>query len=179
MTKEQYDAFKQTIFKDTNILKYLKQNNIQACVEYLAGMNNCLYVFYNELKKVDINFLEFISTLSFEAISAILGQISTDFRRYTNIKIIDASSFRNIYTDQKIYLPESVEEIEAFAFKGASFENGAFISTKSLKKVDKTAFIYATGQMIIDNQDTYILEGEYDDSQNLLNDLSKKGIKIT
>ena len=179
MTKEQYDAFKQTIFKDTNILKYLKQNNVQACVDYLTGMNNCLFVFYSELKNAGIDFLEYISTLNFEAISTILGQVSTDFRKYTNIKIIDASSFRNIYTDQKIYLPQSVEKIEAFAFKGASFENGAFISTKSLKKVDKTAFIYATGQIIIDNQDTYVLEGEYDDSQNLLNDLLKKGIKIT
>ena len=179
MTKEQYDGFKQAIFKDTNILKYLRQNNIQACVDYLYGMDNSLFVFYSELKKANINFLDFISTLNYEAISAILGQISSDFRRYTNIKIISASSFRNIYTDQKIYFPESIEEIKAFAFKGASFENGAFISTKSLKKIDKTAFIYATGQIIIDNQDTYILEGEYDDSQNLLNDLKKKGIKIT
>ena len=179
MTKEQYDGFKQAVFKDTNILKYLRQNNIQACVKYLKGMNNCLFVFYSELTRAGIDILEFISTLSFEAISTILGQVDTDFRKYTNIKIIDASSFRNIYTSQRIYLPESIEEIKAFAFKGASFENGAFISTKSLKKIDKTAFIYATGQIIIDNQDTYILEGEYDDSQNLLNDLKKKGIKIT
>ena len=114
----------QEMFSDEKVIELLKNNALQSCVNYINdkyGTYSDLRVFYDVLKKGEVDYLKYLLTIDRMSVEA---ASSTDFSKYINLKAIGWEAFSDSRFTQPVILPKSIININSDAFTGSFFDGG-------------------------------------------------------
>lgn len=157
-------------------------NNISQVMKYIEDQD--MYDFMYMLEDLDIDFNSGIFEINSDSVSAFGAYYEDlDFSKCTNAIRVTKDAFSLWEHDTDIYLPDSIQEIEDYAFYNCFLYSswngdykGLYIYTKSLKKVAKNAFVDMRGKVFVDKFNEFDLIDYYE--YELLDFLRSKNIKI-
>ena len=141
----------QEMFSDEKVIKLLKNNALQSCVNYINdkyGTYSDLGIFYRTLRESGVDYLKYLLTI--DRIS-VQEAPTNDFSKYTNLKAIGWEAFSDSRFPQPVILPKSIINISSEAFTGSFFDGGLQIYSDSLKMVCLSAFSDVHGVVQIDD----------------------------